>query len=181
LAPVGGSEEGDLDLEISAVPGRSVLRSLPPRAVIGANLIQGDKWYVLSASEIMAVRRLLDRKPSSPSPSVIEMHLPPLDDRLVLWGIADRKVVPLEVLDVGDSLTLLYPHNQRGKRGWYSMVGTAERECLLKLYQRIDQGKEQPVVQGKPAPACPKTSDRPNRGSNTAPVGGTDSSAIGVP
>jgi hypothetical protein len=141
----GSVEQNSLEKSLRVFPDRSVLRSLPPRSVIGASLIRGEKWYVLSTPEIVAARKLIDGTPASPPKGMNFVLLPPLMDRLVFWGIADGQLVWLDVLAVDDSVRFLVPVDT-GCSGWYSVPDGKERECLRRLIKRIVEGKEQPLV-----------------------------------
>jgi len=139
------AENGSLGEQLHLLPGSSVA-SLPPRSLIGGNLIRGDKWYVLTRSEMLAVRSILNRKPSIPR--VGEAIPPPLVDRIALWGISGGEVVLLDVVAVDDSVTLVVPLG-RHRRGLYVVGDWDERHCLRELMKRVNGGKEKPVVEGR--------------------------------
>jgi hypothetical protein len=157
LLGANAAEQNDLDDQLSVFPGRSVLGSLPSGGVIGASLIRGDKWYVLSASEILAVRSLLKQERFVPPKEMTFIQLPPRMNRLVLWGVAKGKPVALHVLAMDDSVTILSPCG-KDTPGWYAVRDGEQRACLQRLMKRIQAGKQQPVVQAERGSTGPDTS-----------------------
>ena len=79
---------------------QNVQRTLPTGSIIGANVISRDgRWYVARASEISALRTILKEATPDHDDSWItppQRLLP--EYSIVLWGVADGKVVPLQVL-----------------------------------------------------------------------------------
>jgi len=142
---------------LEIISDRNPHRSLPSGTVIGGNLIWGDEWYVLSASEISAVRTLLKKEERHVATGALPPQVPLALIKVVLWGIADGNVVPLDVLLVNSSVRILMPLD--GKAGYYGVPDGKERECLQKLMKRIHEGKELPVMQAQAGGSLPKSAD----------------------
>jgi hypothetical protein len=142
---------------LETISDRNVQRSLPSGTVIGGNLIWGGEWYVLSASEVSAVRTLLKKEERHVDTGMPPPNVPLALIKVVLWGIADGNVVPLDVILVDRSFSILMPLD--GKAGYYGVRDGKERECLQKLMKRIHEGKELPVVQAQAGGSLPKSAD----------------------
>lgn len=138
---------GTVEAIFEALFGRDITRSLRSGSVIGGNLIRADEWYVLSACEISAVRALLNKEERHVVTEGFPPQLPVAAYKLVLWGVADGNVVPLDLLRVDRSVIVLIPLD--GKAGWYGVRDGKERECLRNLIKRIEDGKEVPVVRAQ--------------------------------
>jgi len=123
---------------------RNVHRSLPAGTVIAGNLIKGDGWFLLSASEISAIRGLLEHAQRQTVNEGLPIQLPPPICKVVLWGTDEGNIVPLHVLLVDRSVSVLRPLD--AKAGWYGVPDGDQRECLQRLIQRISEGKEQALT-----------------------------------
>ena len=140
-AAAQGIEEGKRDI-LEILFDRNPQRSLDSGTFVCGSLIKGRKWYVLSASEIRAVCKILGQKrrvfegggsiPQSPVPIYT----------IVLWGAAREGLGPVKVLSLDRSVRVL---TSLDEAGWY-VPGGDERECLQKLTRRIEEGKEQAIV-----------------------------------
>ena len=116
--------------------------SIPPDTVVSANLVRNNKWYVLSASELSAVRELIAKKPwSAPEGSLPVLE--PMPNRFVLWGQAADRLSVVDVIDVDDAIGLLYS-TRKGE--YYETANSKQREPLVRLMERISKGAEQPIL-----------------------------------
>jgi hypothetical protein len=160
-APTGAAKRASgldvLDDIAAIVLDRNIQRSLPSGTVIGGNLVRAGDWYVLSESEISAVRTSLKQERHYQEDGIItaQYAIPPY--RVVLWGVVDGKIVPLYLLGVSRSADMFTPADKKG--GWIELDGK-EQECLQKLIRRIEEGKEQPVAK------APATGDATRTGSD---------------
>jgi hypothetical protein len=123
---------------------RNVARFLPSGSVIGGNLILlGDEWYTLNATEISAIRTLL-----ADGKRYVKQGLPPQRPlatiKLVLWGIVDGTIKPLNVLYVDEEVRIFLPCD--GKAGSIHVEDSKERKCLQNLIKRVLDGKDPPIV-----------------------------------
>jgi hypothetical protein len=128
---------------------QNVQRSLSSGSTVGANVVKDGRWYVLGASEILAVRTILKeaKRQYDSGPFPAQYRLP--EYSIVLWGVADGRVVPLQVLWVNRSVSRFELFGE--KAGSYLVRDGKERETLRTLIDRIREGREQPVakVNGK--------------------------------
>jgi hypothetical protein len=135
---------GSLDELLDALFTPNVQRSLRSGSIIAGNLISGDKWYVIDASEISAAREILKhKKPFSANREYVPKYpVPPYV--VVLWGVSDGKVVPLKGFRVSPSLGIYIPLDPKAPDPYIVPAGKA-RDCLRKLLKRVEAGQQQPV------------------------------------
>jgi hypothetical protein len=124
---------------------RNIQRSLPSGAIVGGNLVRAGEWYILSASEISAVRNSLKKERQFVKDDV-PRHFPLPRYSVVFWGVVQGKIEPLDVLFVDRTLSRITTTDGNG--GWYSLSGK-DQELLRKAVERIEKGVDQPVAKSQ--------------------------------
>jgi hypothetical protein len=121
------------------IPG--MLRSLPPRAIIGGNLIREENWYVLRASEINALNKVISGEPYLNPPGT-ESRIEPWAYDIILWGVDGTQVVPFDYIYISEKAkTLLSSRAQH-----VYLIGAPEDEpqhsILESMIKRTEKEEE---------------------------------------
>ena len=149
------------------------LSTLPHQSIICANLIRNGKWYILNSSELSVVKKsLLEKKRYRLPEGVDDAVFGPLNIRIVLWGVADGKLEPLDFIEMDENASLLY-----NKQGTLVIKNNEASKPLRELMKRIKDGKEKPVAisspnsnSDSPGPRNPRNPGGPAKGAEKAPV-----------
>ena len=136
-----------------------LLRPLPLQCVIGANLIVDGKWFILDASEVDALEKLLaGSKPYVMPEEFDHVSLRPCSYTVILWGVDKGKVVALDSVNVSYPIDLF---NSTAKNCLCCADHLEKEKRLLgQAVKRAATGKQKPIasrIDGK-APGFPMTS-----------------------
>jgi hypothetical protein len=138
------------------------LIKIPSDAIVAATVEVSGNWYAMEGKEIACLTKLLARGSPVPAPPP-EMSVIPisLHNRIVLWGFDGRNLVAVDVVLVDSKVSALKSFRTLKR---YLVAEDAERDPLVRMFDRIDKGKAVPlaVKQGAqmPLPAKEKAASR---------------------
>ena len=122
---------------------RSEVPSLPPSMSLTGSLVRDGRWYALGSNEIACINKLLAGKAWSMPEGVTHVSLPPINNKIILWGRDGAHLTATDVIELDDNAYFLW--SERNVH-YYNGPDSNERKSLAELIHRIKNGSEQAVA-----------------------------------
>ncbi len=122
---------------------QSAVPAFPPATCLAGNLIHDGRWYALGSNEIACVKKLLAGKAWSMPEGVTHVSLPPINNKIILWGRDGEHLAATNVIELDDNAYFLW--SERNVH-YYNEPDSNERKSLAELIHRIKNGSEQAVA-----------------------------------